>query len=356
MNYLLLAFGIAFTTFLVADLIITSFGFDTKSPLSSRYRSRIWKILLGLTGRKGGSKFLNYAGPLTIIGWLLGWLLLVWIGNSIIILSDAESVVESGTLYSTGFWPKVYFVGYTLSTLGSGEYIPNGTGWQLFSAFISFSGFMLITIAIAYLLQVISSATNKRTLASQLYCLGNSPLKLLQNLSCENNFDDIDDELKGFTENLHTLAHQHLAYPILHNFHSADTHASLEINLVRLDEALTVFFLSEKCSEELRVNLRPLRNAISYFLDTLNSAFIKKAENEPPLPDFDILKENGFKISAQDFKHEKLIERRKLLAGWLYNQGWQWQAIFEEPCPALDFWDEPRSFTAANRKQKTASN
>ena len=348
MNYFTLIIGIAFTSILVVDLILTSFGFNAKDPISSRFRSGFWKIILKISGNRGTSSLLKYAGPLTITFWLLGWLLLVWAGNSIILLSDPNSVVESGTLHTTEFWPKVYFTGYTLSTLGSGEYIPYGTGWQIFSAFISFSGFMLITIAISYLLQVTSSVTDKRTLASRIYCLGSSPEGIINNLKTDDGYDNLIDHLNDFTEDVHSLAHKHIAYPILHNFHDPNPNASLEINLSRLDEALTLFYLSKECTDHSACCLQPLRNAISHFLETLHKAFIQKAENVPMPPHQGKVLQHGIAVQVNDYNQPKLEERRKLLAGWLHNQGWQWNDLFEENEAQLDIW-LPKS----NEKEQT---
>jgi hypothetical protein len=48
---------------------------------------------------------------------------------------------------------KIFYTGYTLSTLGLGDMEPEGNFWDILTAILSFTGLILISIAITYLIQ-----------------------------------------------------------------------------------------------------------------------------------------------------------------------------------------------------------
>jgi hypothetical protein len=51
---------------------------------------------------------------------------------------------------------KIFYTGYTLSTLGLGDMEPEGNFWDIL-AILSFTGLILISIAITYLIPVVSA-------------------------------------------------------------------------------------------------------------------------------------------------------------------------------------------------------
>ena len=79
-----------------------------------------------------------------------------------------------------------------------------------------------------------------------------------------------------------TQAQNHLAYPVLHNFHSHLRREALAINLTTLDEVLTILMLYIPDSvQPLKQEFYPLRFAIIDYLVTLHSAFISPSDSVP---------------------------------------------------------------------------
>jgi len=70
---------------------------------------------------------------------------------------------------------RIWFVLYTMFTLGNGDYTPNGGAYQLAGGAAVASGMSLITLAVTYLLSVISAVTQKRSFAGQVSSFGESP-------------------------------------------------------------------------------------------------------------------------------------------------------------------------------------
>ena len=67
---------------------------------------------------------------------------------------------------------KNLFTGYTLSTLGNGDFKPGTSFWRIYTVIISLSGLSILTIAITYLVQVLTAEISKRRLSIYIATLG----------------------------------------------------------------------------------------------------------------------------------------------------------------------------------------
>ncbi|WP_224997991.1 ion channel [Cesiribacter sp. SM1] len=343
MNFLYFSLGVLIIIFVVTDLILTTFAPTGSGIFTDKLRRWMWSFFLKISGRKGSSKILNYAGPISVVAWLFGWLILLWLGNSLLFISDPDSVIAGATHRSTTWQEKMYFTSYTLSTLGSGEFIPYKSPWQLYSGFISFSGFIIVTIAITYLYSVVTNDIKRRKVSLQIYHTGGTPQEILLRFWDGKGFDRLKDDLSTLAEQILEVAQNHKAYPVLHNFHSTRRPQSLVINIACLDEALTLLLLYKPREIEPSLpKLYSLRSAITFYLQTLQNAFITPAEKEPPAPDLRPLLANGLPLDGKPFKQltdDGLQLRRKLLCGLLYSQGWDWSTIEDyQSTDPLDNW------------------
>lgn len=331
MSIWLFSLGVIILLLTAIDIVITTFAPTGSGMITGRLRRWIWSFFLWLTGNKGDNKLLNYAGPATVVIWLMGWLLLIWLGNALIFLSKPDSVIMAGNMSSTTWEEKFYFTGYTLSTLGSGEFIPHGTGWQLYSALISFSGFIFITIVLTYLYSVVTNDINRRKVSLKIYHIGSTPQEILLRFWNGQDFTSIQNDLSTLAEQILQVAQNHMAYPVMHNFHSTRREESLPLNLTALDEALTLLLLYKpKEVAPSLPELYDLRSAITFYLETLQNAFIKAADEDPPTPDLSPLLANKLPLHGKNYDtlREKNIKlRRRLLLGLLQSQGWTWQEV-----------------------------
>ena len=331
MNLWLFCLGVGLFAFVLIDLVLTTFAPTGSGVITGRLRRWVWYVFLKASGRKGSSNILNYAGPVTVVIWLFGWLVLVWLSNALIFLSDPDSIVAASNMRSTTWTEKVYFTGYTLSTLGSGEFIPWGTGWQLYSSFISFSGFMLVTIALTYLYSVVTNDINRRKTSLKIYHTGATPQEILLRFWDGEGFSRLKNDLSSLSEQILQVAQNHMAYPVLHNFHTTRRDENLVINLTCLDEALTLLLLYKPRDVKPSLpELYQLRSAITYYLQTLRNAFISPTDEDPPAPELAPLLKNGLPLQGRPF-HELTTDdiklRRRLLRGLLHSQGWNWSVI-----------------------------
>lgn len=334
MDYVLLISGITILVLVVIDLLYTTLapvgaGFIT--TVVSRF---IWKVLYYLSGKNGKNKFLNIAGLITMVTVLITWLVLIWTGNTLVFMSDKDSVIHGITMLPATTIEKIYFTGYTLSTLGYGDFAPSTQFWKLYAAAISFSGLILLSIAISYLLPVLNADIEKRKMSILITSMGSSPQQIIVNAWNGKDFSNLNDYLIQLSDSIMKHAQNHLAYPVLHFFHSANPNENGTVSLAALDEALTIFYLyiPEECRPN-KYNMDILRKALTNYLNTLSSAFIQAADEVPEKPDLELLKQNNIPVininDQTDEAYGRIEERRKLLLGLLKDDGWDW-SVFEE--------------------------
>jgi hypothetical protein len=332
MNYFFLATGILVVVLVISDVLNSTLAPRGSGFITERMRSSLWKFFLWLCNGRGDNKFLNYAGMFTVSAWLLGWIGFLWVGNYLIFLSDPAAVLLSGSKIPASPLERFYFSGYVLSTMGNGDMYPNGDGWKIYTGILSFSGFIIITLGITYLVPVLSAEMRKRQTSIFIHSLGTSPEDILLNAWNGQNFNALAEHFATLTEYIMEQAQNHIAYPVLHNFHSHLNREALAINLVTLDEALTTLMLyTPEYIVPHKQKIYPLRFAITDYLATLSKAFIRPSENEPGAVTLEKLRKYKIPLKQHNsevaFKLEKLQLRRKLLLGMLENDGWHWGNI-----------------------------
>jgi uncharacterized membrane protein len=144
------------------------------SPLTERATTIIWSVAHALAGAKR-NWLLSIAGPFILSATVLMWIALLAAGWLLVFGAEAESVLNARTLQPADLTGRIWFVFYTLFTLGNGEYVPRGGAYQIAAAATVVNGMVLITLTITYVLSVISAVVQKRSFASQVSSFGESP-------------------------------------------------------------------------------------------------------------------------------------------------------------------------------------
>lgn len=218
-----------------------------------------------------------------------------------------------------------------LSTLGNGQYIPNSGTWQIIIAAFSFAGFIFITTAMTYLMNLTSAVIHKRELSLFISNLGVTPEEILFNSYNGTNFKRLTRLAPDLQQMINKHSQNHYAHPGVHYFYSIPRDQSLSVNLTNLDEAITLLETRVKNDTSIDEDLRPLRNAIDKFLRTIQHHFIKTSDLEIECkPDFQHLKQSGISIDNELFKEIRTHKRRMLLSGLLQSSGWSWKDIYKQ--------------------------
>ena len=66
-------------------------------------------------------------------------------------------------------------------TLGPGDFVPSSAGWGLLAPFATINGLLPLTLAVAFLVPVVSAVADKRAIAVQISVLGRTSAEILAN-------------------------------------------------------------------------------------------------------------------------------------------------------------------------------
>ncbi|UII21375.1 potassium channel family protein [Fulvivirga ligni] len=329
MNWIFIVSGATLVLLASYDIVRTTINNNGAGLLSSRIASSVWNLIFWISGKKGDSKILAQAGLIIIITLVHTWILATWFGYTLIFASDPDSIVISSSKEATIFQEKFYYVGYTLSTMGNGDMVANSLTWKVFSVIVSFSGLIYLTLAITYLIPLLSAVVAKRKLSAYIFFLGSTPVEMLNNGWDGDGFKNLQQHFRELADLILHHKERHLLYPILHYFHSTDDKYAAPKTLTVLDEAITILLYHPDLKEKFhKLDVKVLRNTLDEYLITLNSTYIGKSKENPSTPDLNLLKmtssEGNEKLKPV---FDKLRERRTLLAGLVKKDGWIWKDI-----------------------------
>lgn len=323
--------GTALLLLAVSDLLWTVF-LEGAPPITRRVGHFLIRRAFAAQRRHMSRRVVAAGGLIAVVGTLLTWTLMVWAGWALVFSASKSALVEASTLAPADGWARVYFAGYTIFTLGLGDYKPVGHGWEMATSIAAGSGFLMFGLALAYLMAVVPAATQKRQTALCIWALGKSPDDII--VRAWNGVDTtaIGPHLVSLVPMLALMGESHLSYPILHYFHSTKRSASLAASVATLDEALTILEcgMQQGCSLDLP-SLGAVRTAITEFLQTLQPALIEPEEQAPPLPSLKTLRDMGVPAVDDALFAESLgglSDRRKLLHALVRNEGWTWQTVW----------------------------
>jgi len=332
MHEFYLILGIAIVIITACDFFYTTVSFNGAGVVARNTSLALAAVFLWGNERTKHRKLFRYSGLTHILTLILLWIGLLWAGFFLLLMSDPGSVVEAGSGSRASALTKLYVSGYTLSTLGVGDYIPGTEGWQIIMAAFSFAGFIFITTAMTYLMSLTSAVIHKRNLSLFIANMGESPEEIIANSYDGESFPGLVNVAPTLREMINKHNQNHFAHPAVHYFYSTSRKESLSVNIANLDEALSIIFhLSEKPAS-VPHELRALRKAIDSYLDSIGHNFFTPIKDKiNHTPDFQRLEEQQVTLpdthAAEDYA-ASFSERRSLLAGLLQSSGWRWNDIY----------------------------
>ena len=155
MSVLLTVLGSVLVLGIMFEVLWTA-GAEGAGPLTKRLGHYQWQFLLGAHRRFGGNWVLVAGGVGVFVCTLMFWVATLWTGWSLIFWGT-DAVVAASTGAAADGTDVVYFVGYTLFTLGTGDFVPHGGVWQVLTPVASLSGLFVVTFSISYLVSIIQA-------------------------------------------------------------------------------------------------------------------------------------------------------------------------------------------------------
>lgn len=322
--------GLVLVVVVFVDALTTTLSVSHGAgAMTRRITGLAWKGMLRLHRQDSGSALLGTAGPLLLVGTVLLWVALLWAGWTLVLLSGSPGVVQSSTGAAAGPADVIYYAGFTVFTLGVGDFVATSPVTRVATAVASFTGLFLITLAITYLLSVVSAVVTRRAIAVQIGALGSSPGEIVAAGWDGHAFSSAwEQHLVDLTGQLATSAEQHLAYPVLHFFHSRSRDTSAPVAVAHLDEAMLLIEAAvDPAAQPGASTVAPARIVVGRYLETTGSA-AGPSTGVPPEPDLSALRRAGVPLVATELIGPRLAEgseRRRRLADLLTGDGWSWR-------------------------------
>lgn len=324
MTILLALGGVALLVLVAYDVISTTLSVGTGGgPLTSRLGAGWWHVARRLATRPD-SPIIVSAGPVMVLMTIGVWLGLLWAGWTLVFAADPEAVLSSTTRQPAPGWSRVYFAGFTVFTLGVGDFVPNGQPWEVLTAVAVMSGLGITTLAVTYLVPVVGAVTDRRVQANTIAGMGATPQDIVLSGLRDRRFPFFDHRLQALSDSLLQTAERHLAYPVLHYFHSRQRHVDLRTQAYLLGEAVTL--LQHGVTEDVRPHpavLDGLRHAISQLI--LRGTDEPADDGTPALPELGPLREAGIPTVDDDAFERSvadLADHRRRLARFASESLW----------------------------------
>lgn len=341
------ALVVALTLF---DALRTTIAVGGGGPLTNRLAHDLWEGALrwhrrrrreGREGDGSSHALLARMGPLILLCIVVGWIVLLSVGYLMLYSAEPGSVVSAKTGAPASFWERLYFTGFTVSTLGIGDFVPKGAPARVLTVFASLSGLFVVTLAITYLIGVISAVVAKRRLAASIAGLGMTPEEILQAGWDGKSLASLEQPLVSLAEAVEAHAQRHLAYPVLHFFHSAEPRKAVGPRVAALSEALRLMRAMPEETRPPPASTHAARSAIDGFLGTLRSSFVPRGEglDAPARRNTgETLRNAGLPVSdasARDHAGDdsegdtggEEERRRHLLRALVKDDGWTWANV-----------------------------
>ena len=294
-------------------------------PLTSVVAGAFWRVALAIHRRRQAHRLLAVSGVAVVFAVLAVWITVIVVGWSLVFGVAPGAVRDATTGLPAGLVDRWYFVGYTVFTLGIGDYVPGDGVWQLATVVATGTGLVMVTLSITYLVPVASAVGSRRELAAYISSLGASPSEIVRTGWDGASFDGLNQHFVELTTRLTTLRQQHLTYPIVHYFHSGNPVNSAPPNVANLAQVLHLLAWGVDPSVRMQTAFhRPLEHALDAFLDTLGESRLPPADPlaAEPLEDLRCIGVPTVTDGQYAEADEPTRRRRSLLAGLLVDDGW----------------------------------
>lgn len=327
----------------VGPLLLAVVGYDAISttlstgaaagPVTSRVGSGWWRTARRVASGPT-SPLIAASGPIVVLLTVAVWLALLWGGWTLIFSADPDAIVSSTERTPAGGWSRVYYAAFSVFTLGVGDYLPNGQPWEVLTGFAVVTGLGLTTLAITYLVPVVSAVTARRVQANTIAGMGPSPQGIVIGAYRDGSFGFLDHRLPTLSDQLLQTAERHLSYPVLHYFHGSDRHVDLRVQLYALDEAVSI--LQHAVDPDHAPHPAVLDGVRHAVQQVIRRATHEPADGDAPAPsDLTPLREAGIPVVDDATFADRLAgesqHRRRLLA---FARESLWQVPAPDPTSA----------------------
>jgi hypothetical protein len=217
------------------DMFMTVLHPHTESPVSTWLERLMW-ALMSMAARPLKPalrhQMLGLAMPIMIAAMGITWILGLLLGFAAIFfpwIHDPQAIVRANQVDSPAWADAVYYSGVNLSTLGYGDFQPLNPALRFVAMLEGFSGIAVLSMSIAYVLEVYPVLQRKRALAVLLNeeTAGRlDGVPMLTRYLRRDNFAELATLLRTINLDLLYLAEAHRRLPVLHFTHPPEPELS----------------------------------------------------------------------------------------------------------------------------------
>lgn len=304
---------LTFLDFFHTTLSGNGFGFISKSL--NRLLNRI------IISNKKRSVF-KYSGLTHVLVTTTVWLGLLFAGAFIIFTAGEDMVINGTTKIPATGTQRFYYTSYVLSTLGIGDFTPGNISSEIITGILSFSGFVLITTGLTYLLSVVQAVLSKKHLAFYISTLGNDVQEIYLFFKKDENLEVLMSDAGDLRQQILQNASSYLAFPMVNYFLSKNRNSALIVQLAILSEVLRVLQMDWGKDTLQYAKLSTILHAIKNYLKLGLEGPEESLHNKEELNTLRGYWRNyGFTLKAN-------TEMDQQFTSSLYYAGWSWEEVY----------------------------
>ncbi|HAW26327.1 MAG: potassium channel family protein [Gammaproteobacteria bacterium] len=325
-----LVLGIVLFLITAMDIIKTTLSTRGGGPITNAVSKMVWHCFFSAAGRRGESRLLEYAGQCVLLLALLTWIASLWLSLFLMLASDPGAVVNDTTKLIADRWETFYYAGFTLSTLGVGDFSASADGWRVLTSAAAFCGLTFITAAITYIVPVLSAVSLQNQLSLLISSMGRTPQEILVNSWNGSDFSRFYDNASDIRQMLveHTLNHH--AYPVIRCFHNKQAEKNVIPAVATLHEVLQLLegVAGEVPQDALKHKM--LVSALDQHLEMQRANYLGRVDSHAKAPVMDLasLGDAGIPLRSNLDQVLDAPERHRLLGALLAADGWGWHHVY----------------------------
>lgn len=327
MGWLLALAGVLWLALTLLDFFRTTLSFHGAGPIGRVVPRAIWLALLAAGGRSRPHRFLPLAGPAVLLGVFGVWVALIWTAWALIFLACPGAVESSPGGVPADFGETVYFTGYVVTTLGTGDFVPRDDVWRMVSVVCALNGLLVISLSITYIFSVMQAVIGMRTLALRVHASGDAA-GLVSASWNGHDLSALQDWLRNMGEGLYDYSQRQQTYPIIDYFWSRGQRTDMASAAAIIAD--TVLLCRCAVSPAVRPSalvLDPVEDGLRIVAGTAESHGGGQDRAAPPPPGLIELAKDGIPVVEEDRYGAcaaALDLPRAAIVRWLDRQRLEW--------------------------------
>lgn len=222
MNVFVQTAGLGLVCLALVDIYLTVLHPRADSSLLSVLIFKgIWRIFqcAACTLPVKKDKLFSYSGPTVVVVTIMIWVTLLLLGFALVIWAALGSAIQASEGQTPNdFMAALYYSGYSLTTLGTGDLVPQTNFYRLLTILEAALGFSIFTLTITYILSVYAALIKRNSFALSLHHRTDDTAdaaELLARLTAYNDINNVKQDVANIAGNLIELLESQNSYPVL---------------------------------------------------------------------------------------------------------------------------------------------